>query len=316
MIASSQLKTKNKQVKKISLTAISILLLTAYSYCQSGKNILTTTIKGSGNALDTIITRKTELSLDKTFPNNYKRDEAVVQVLRPYLVSEIVDPGNRSHPVYLDYVKDARKKLPEAKSALLQRIKSSSSYREYISKYNIANEADLNSITFVHIPVYYMTPNIVFLKNGDNIAKYYNLVTGGLKYLMLRNNRLIGYLDFYNGKSSIIWMPNFIAEGYHQILKLGKTPIVPCLSVGTRDSKEMLGGINMFGYMDQGHLILSICDEGIVQNAGYGPKNPVFRKNYTLETAESFFSGNGGRSTINQWLDNAVNSLKTDRKRE
>lgn len=50
-----------------------------------------------------------------------------------------------------------------------------------MNKYSIGNEADLNLITFVHIPMYYITPNIVFFQNKDNVAKYYNLGTGGLK---------------------------------------------------------------------------------------------------------------------------------------
>lgn len=295
-------------MKKISLITVTLLSLTAYSYSQNSK-ILTTTIKGRGNALDTVITRKTELSFNKRFPNNYKRKESVVQTLRPYLVSEIVDPRNHSNPIYSNHLKNAREKLPEAKAALLQHIKTSSSYKEHMNKYNIANEGDLNSITFVHIPMYYITPNIVFFQNSENVAKYYNLGTGGLKYLMLKNNRLIGYLDFYNGKSIFREIPNLLEESYYQIKRLGKNPIMLSQSVSTSDPKKIIGGLNMFGYVDQGHLIFSLYEEGALQKNESGLNKRVFRKDYVLQTAGSFLSETQGSSTIQQWLNAKVNSL-------
>lgn len=111
-------------MKKISFIA-ALTLLHVYSYSQN--KVQTVTVKGRGSALDTVITKKTELAFNKSFPNNYKRDESVVQALRPYLVSEILDPRNHSDRLYLDHVKDAREKLPEAKAALFQRLKTSSS---------------------------------------------------------------------------------------------------------------------------------------------------------------------------------------------
>lgn len=305
-------------MKKIALIAV-FLLLAAYGHGQTGKtdqeNIRIDTIKGSGNKLDTIITRKTEFSFNKTFPNNYKRDETVVQALRPYMVSEIVDPGNQSHPIYLGHLSEARQRLPEARLALLQCIKTGKMSREYMSKYNLANETDLNSITFLHIPVYYVTPNVALFQIGENVAKYYNLAIGGFTYLMFRNNRLVGYLNFFNGNSNIVWMPDFITGGYTQIKKLGKKPIVLNLEVHTTNPKSTKGHINLFGYMDHGHLIYSRYDEGIIKKVAMdavAEPYAFFKKSYTLETAESFLFGNqSGPPTINRWLDNAVNRLKS-----
>lgn len=290
-------------MKKISFIA-ALTLLNVYCYSQNKVEVVT--VKGRGNALDTVITKKTELAFNKTFPNNYKRDESVVQALRPYLVSEVLDPRNHSDQLYLDHVKDAREKLPEAKSALFQHLKTSS-YREYMNKYNIGNEADLNLITFVHIPMYYITPNIVFFQNKDNVAKYYNLGTGGLKYLMIKNDTLIGYLDFYNNKSIFRKIPNALAQSYYQIKRLGKAPIILSQSVSTADPKKIIGGINMFGYVDEGHLIYSVYEEGIVQENGAGQKKQVYRKDYVLQTAESFLAEKQGNSTIKQWLNTKVN---------
>jgi len=305
-------------MKKISLITAFLLSITSYSYSQNGK-VQTTTIKGRGNALDTVITKETDLSFNKISPNNYKRDESVVQALRPYLISDIVDPTNRSHPFYLEHIRNAREKLPEAKAELLELMKASRSYRERMARFNIANEADLNSITFVHVPRYYLIPNIVFFKNGENIAKYYTLAGVGLQYLAFRNNRLFGYLDFYENKST--FKSDFVAalrpavEGYNQIIKLGKTPIALNQGISIYLKNVGAGGhVHMFGYVDQGHLVFSCYGEGIVQKVGtdaYVAPKPRFHKEYTLKTAESFFSGNRGRSTINQWLDNAVNSLKS-----
>jgi|GEM_PF-1950317 len=306
-------------MKNSSLVTALLLSLATYSYGQSGK-VQTTTIKGRGNALDTVITSKTELSFNKTFPNNYKKDESVVQAVRPYLVLETVDPTNRSHPLYLERVRDGQEKLSLAKIELLKFMKASSSVRERLAKFDITSEADLNSITFVHIPMYYITPNIVFFKNGENIAKYYNLAGLGLKYLALRNNRLLGYLDFYESKSG--FKSDFIpalrpaVESYNQIIKMGKTPIALRQSIYTVNSKNAGAGghPNMFGYVNQGHLVFSYYKEGIVQKVGTDANvapDPHFHKEYTLKTAESFFSGTGSRSTINQWLDNTVSNLKS-----
>ncbi|TKC06955.1 hypothetical protein [Pedobacter frigoris] len=310
-------------MKKIALIAV-FLLLTAHSYGQTGKtsqnNVRIDTIKGRGGALDTVITRKTKLSFDTNFPNNYKRDESVVQALSPYLVSEIVDPTNRSHPFYLERARDAREKLPLAKAELLKRMKGNSDDRARMAKLDINSEGDLNSITFVHVPMYYITPNIVFFKNGENIAKYYNLAGLGLKYLALRNNRLLGYLDFYENKSG--FKSNFIpalrlsVESYNQITKLGKTPIAFTQDIYAVDSKNAGAGghPNVFGYVDQGHLVFSYYSEGIVKKVGtdaHVAPDPRFYKEYTLKTAEAFFSGSGSRSTINRWLDNTVSTLKS-----
>jgi len=219
---------QNIKMKKIASISTFLLLLSAYSYGQK-ENIQTTTIKGQGNAPDTVITRKTELLFGKTYPNNYKRDEIAVQVLRPYLVSDIVNPANQSHPRYLDRTKEAREILPEAKAGLLALMKVSSTTREFLAKINIVNEADLQAITFAYIPVYYPTPDIVFFKNGENIAKYYNLGRGALKYLMLRNNMLVGFLnynpDYPYSKSQFFPVRPPDLASYNQIIKLGKTPI-------------------------------------------------------------------------------------------
>lgn len=309
-------------MKKISLL-IAFLLLTAYSYGQTEKadqqSIHIDTIKGRGGALDTVITRKNGLSFNKIFPNNYKKDKAVVRALRPYLVSDIVDPTNHSHPFYLKRIKDAREKLPLAKAELLKLIKTSSDYRQRMANFNINNEADLNLITFVHVPRYYITPNIVFFKNGENIAKYYNLAQVGHQYLAFRDNRLFGYLDFYENtsgyKSYFIPALRPVLESYNHIIKLGKTPIALTQSIYTVNSKNAGSGghPHMFGYVDQGHLVFSHYSEGIVKKVGtdaYVAPDPRFYKEYTIQTAESFFSGSGSRSLLSLWLERSANGLE------
>lgn len=307
------------KMREIFTTAIVILFLTSYGYCQSGKNhperVQTTRIKGQGNAIDTIIKKKIELSFNKFFPNNYKRDDSVLQSLRPYFVSQIVDPTNLSHHLYLDRVEVAQKKLSAAKANLLERMNASRGIREKLAKVGIANKADLNSITFVYIPVYYLTPNIVFFKNGENIAKYYNLGRGNLLYLMLRNHMPIGYLNFHSNDSDFksYFFPMHLndTESYIQTIKMGKIPIG--IAHGISLDEKAIGSISMFGYVDQGHIVFSYYEEGGLQNIGmdgYVDPDPRFIKAYTLETAESFFFEGGGNSIINQWLENTVNSLK------
>ncbi|TKC06956.1 hypothetical protein [Pedobacter frigoris] len=306
---------------KNTILFAAFLLLTAYSYGQTEKadqqSIRMDTIKGWGGALDTVITRKTELSFNKIFPNNYKKDKSVLKALRPYLVSDIVDPTNHSHPFYLERLKNAKEKLPLAKSELLELMKASPDYRQKMAKFNITSEADLNSINFVHVPMYYITPNIVFFKNGENIAKYYNLGRGGLKYLAFKNNRLLGYLDFYEKRSS--FKSEFIpalqpsVESYNQIIKMGETPIALNQSI-SKDPKNVGGGghVHMFGYVDQEHLIFSYYSEGVVKKVAtdaYVAPDPRFHKEYTLQTAEAFFSGSGSRSTLSRWLDNTISTL-------
>ncbi|TKC09689.1 hypothetical protein [Pedobacter frigoris] len=303
----------------ICLTAISIVAPTVNGYAQtrtdSQPKEQVIRIKGKGNAMDTVIRRKAELSVPKSFRSNYTRDESVVQVLRPRLVQQIVDPGNHSHPIYLEHMADGRQKLPEVKQGLLRAIETDSSKRRHMAIQNIADEADLNAITFMHIPVYYLTPNVVFYQDGENVAKYYNLATGALKYLMLRNNTLIGYLSFINGKSYVAWMPGFTTGGYDQIEKLGKNPVVLDLGIGTLEQKKMSGGINLFGYMEQGQLIYSSCDEAAIRliptDAIIINPDTYYRKYYALETAESFLFGRerGGLPTIQRWLEDAVNKL-------
>lgn len=307
---------KNNQLKKKILTAIFFMLLAVYSYGQQGYT-QTATIKGRGNAPDTIVRKKTELSFNKTFNNNYKREESIVQALRPYMVSDIVNPTNVTHPVYLQRARDARETLPQAKAELIEVMKKGVTSKELMARVGIVNEADLNAIKFVFLPVYYITPNIVFFKNGDNIAKYYNLGTGAMKYLMLRNDEPVGYLDFWKNRSAFKSTfyrisPNEL-ESYRKIVKLGKKPVGIRQSIFTDPDQAGGESVFPFGYVEQGHLVFSYYEEGVIQQAGidqHVAPNPRFCKTYTLETAESFFSGSGNHSIISTWLESTVNHLK------
>lgn len=301
-------------MKMIFLIPLSVLLLTVHGYCQTAKseqnNTRINTITGRGNAPDTIIEKKTELSFNKIYPTNYKPDDSIVQVLRPHLVAQIVAPNDHSNSVYIDHVRNAKEKLPEAKSALLQQIKTSSSFKEYMRKFNINDDSDINSVSYLHICMYYITPNIVFYKRGETVAKYYNLTTGGIQYLMFKNNKPIGLLGFYNGKSTVTQLPNALAESYAQIKRMGKTPIGLSQSISTTDPKKMIGGMNAFGYVDHGHLVFSFYEEGLLKQVGYGVNNTTFQKIYTLEIAESIVSRGIGSSAIQQWVESAVNYIK------
>ncbi len=302
------------RIKKIALCATSLLLLSVCGFSQ--KNLRIDTIKGSGNAMDTIITIKTERSFGKTFLDNHKIDEAYVKALKPYLVSDIVDPTNRSHPRYRQRLREARQTLPLAKADILQRMKVAPTVKERMAKANIHNEADLDSVNFVYLPVYYLTPNVVYFKKGENIAKYHNLGIGGFKYLMLRNNKLIGSLYFYQNnyfKSDFSPMRLHEGESFDQIIKLGKTPIGLDPSVRSDPTTIGAGGGCMFGFLEQEHLVFSYYEEGIADRIGldgYLAPNPRYYKNYIIETAEFFLSVGGNGSLINSWLKNEVNKLK------
>ena len=302
-------------MKKTTLSAILIFLLGAYVYPQSNKteNVKESTVKGRGNALDTIVRRKTALSVNSTYQIKYTRDERIANLFSPYLVKDIVSPGDHSHSVYLRRVKEAMEILPKAKSELVKRMKTSSTFKERLEQLNINNEADINSINFVHFPVYYVTPNVVNFRDGENFANYYNLSRGILKYLMLRNNKLIGFLDVNNDKGNFtvatIAIHPFELESYNEIVRLGKVPIGIKQSVSTSD-KVGAGHIKTFGYMDQGHLVLSLYSQATVKNIGGVASEPVFIKFYSLETAEHFFSGKNGSSPITSWLENYAKNLE------
>ena len=303
-------------MKMFSFITAFLFALTVSGYSQKG-DVRTTTIKEQGNALDTVVTVETDLSFNRTFPNNYKKDESVVQALRPYLVSEIVDPINHSHPLYLERARDGIEKLSTAKTELLEFMKVNRSLRERLARFKIGTEADLNAVTFVPVPRYYLTANIVYFENGENVAKYYNLAEVGHQYLAFRNNRLFGYLDFNEGKSKFksdfIPAHRIAVESYNQIVKLGKTPITLNQGISKSPKNVRAGGHpHVFGYLDQGQLIFSYYEESVVQKVGtdaYVAPEPRFRKVYTLKTAEAFFFGNGSQSLINQWLERSVSTL-------
>ena len=304
-------------MKKIAYITTFLLLLTIYSYGQAD-HIKYDTIKGRSNAMDTVIRRKTELSFGKTFPNNYKRDEATVQALRPYFVTEIVNPGNLSNVHYTNRQKEAKENLSLAKSELLGKMKVSQRIREHLAGVHIFNEGDLNAISFVYIPVYYPTPNIVFYKNGENIAKYYNLGRGVLKYMMLRNNTLIGYLNF-DPNGSKYFKSNFFpahpeeVKNYSEIVKFGGKLIAESISISNNPNYIGGGSISMFGYVEQNHLVIFYYDESIIQtmyvHSTEVPKQ-FFRKEYTHVTIESFFSGKGITNMIEGWLNAEKNRIK------
>jgi hypothetical protein len=283
--------------------------------------VQTATIKGRSNAIDTIVKKKTELSFGKVFPNNYKREESVVQILRPYRVSEMINPTNRSHPLYRARMKNADETLNTAKSDIAKRMKASKTIRERLSQVNIFNETDLNAVKFIYLPMYALTANIADFKNGENIAKYYTLGLGGFKYLMLRDNKLIGYLDYYvesDQKTAFFLARPREVEIVDQLLKLGKTPVGFGRTISTEIKYVGAGNGYMLGYVEQGHIVFVYYQESIVQQSGFDSNvspDPRFYKFYTTETAESFFSGSDNRSTINSWLDATVDNLKKYPKR-
>ncbi len=305
----------NNHLKEI-IFAILIIIIARDSYGQKGYT-QTAFIKGRGNSLDTIIRKKTEVSFNRSFTNNYKSDGSNVQALRPYIVSDIVNPNNTTHPLYRDRVNDAKAMFPQAKAKLIEVMNKGMIAKELMAKVGIFNEAGINAINFVFLPVYYITPNIVFYKPGENFAKYYNLGTGATKYLMLRNNEPVGYLDFYKSnsdfKSSFYRISQNELESYKAVLKSGKKPIGIRQSIFTDPDEGGGESVNCFGYVEQGHLVLSFYEEGIVKQVGADQSqkaNPLFQKSYTIQTAESFFSGSGNGSIISSWLKNTVGNLK------
>lgn len=298
---------------KNALTTIALLLSVAYGHSQSKSgdkiNVQIDTVKGLGNAPDTIITRTAQLSFDEKISINYVRDESAIQFLRPYFVEQIVDPGNESHPLYLVQIKAAQEKLKEIKTTILKDLVTKGSYADYMEKFGIATEADVNSITLVHIPEYYISPNIVLYKAGDNIAKYYNLSTGEPQYLLISHNKILGTLKSYNGKSVIRPLPHELVENYYQIKNSGKKPISLNQSVQSAAPKKM-SDMKMFGYMEQGHLVYSDYSERIVSRAGLDQKGSEVHKRRTLQRAESSLADRSRFSLIQQLVDAELNVLK------
>ncbi|WP_443937951.1 hypothetical protein [Pedobacter sp. MW01-1-1] len=290
------------------VTILVLLLPISKSYSQTQ----TTTIKGNGKSIDTIITRKKELNFNKAYPDNFNPKNEDIQALRPYFVKDMVKPNDLSHPQYIASIKEAKARLPEAKT-LLSKWLESNLFKERLAKMQIYTENDLNTITFTYLPIYYVTPNIVSYKNGANIINYYNLGTGGFKYLALRNNKLIGFLDFYpnNIDTKIVFyaVRQQELQSYNQVIQLGKLPIGLSQTIGSGSNSAGGGGFDKFGYVEQGHLVLSYYEEYKLINAGadgYVPPNPRIRKEYVIETVESFCTRNDGRSLINSWVENAV----------
>ncbi|WEK18519.1 MAG: hypothetical protein P0Y49_17150 [Candidatus Pedobacter colombiensis] len=184
------------------------------------------------------------------------------------------------------------------------------SWKKKLLKHSGGDSLNLKKYTIVHLPVYYLTPNIALFKDGENIAKYYNLETGRLKYAIVKNGTLFGLIDYYNGETKLIPVSKADSIGYSEIIKLEKTPIA-FKNFIAKDPNNVGGKIEMFGYLLDDHIIFSMYYE---QERGQELPEKVdkttFIKTYRMELAESFYSSEKEYPIIKQFIDSSYESLR------
>ncbi len=256
---------------------------------------------------DSIIVIRKELSLTKKFENRYKRNEQAATKLSPHFIKEISSPNKSNSIAFLNHMKLGAYEVNNVKRVLIASMKKRRVLREAMSPF-ITDSADFVKYTIRQIPTYYLSPNVVNYKDGDNIAEYYQLETAKLKYMILKGKQLIGFMNYANGESTFYKASKFQIEAYSQIESLTTNPVA-LKQVIAVDPANVGGDVSMFGYVTNGRLIFSFYEEGY-RSRENEPNKVIKQKIYTLQVAEAFFAGNPSFPILQQWINGATGMLK------
>jgi hypothetical protein len=241
--------------------------------------------------------------------NHYKPSADAVQAFKSHFVSKTVSPGDKSNPVYKQYITRGNKLAENAKAQAILSLKNDPTR---IASTELKNVDEISACSFIPIPVYFLTHNVVNYINETNMTSFFTLDTSNITYKIEKNKHVVGIMQYKKGRGFFWHFSGLYLREYHQILSMNKEPLifVKRIAIPESLSTNEYGG---FGYVGRGHIIFVNCAEGEYSMVGPGakPGQLYYGKNYTLKSAEAFYLGSdSGMPNLDHYINNENGRLK------
>lgn len=215
-------------------------------------------------------TRDTSIT-DPEYTLRFVKKADVIKFFAPYFEKNIAWPGNVKHPAYVNLMAKAKKQSATVKAEYIKRFKDHPDF-DIIGK-KLGGITAINQCEFDPIPLYYLTFNIVQYHQEPNISQYYNLDTSEITYTVSQKNTIIGLVTFNKGTiGKVQLMQNRDSLNINHIKLSGKQPIALLNTIYPPQDVHTTR-ITDYGYVEQGHIVLSLCRKGTFVKQGGGADN-------------------------------------------
>lgn len=272
------------------------------------------------DTLPRVVTQKTytydTILKANSFPGGYKNDSSMIKFFSPYFTSDICEPGNTKHHTYQKFSSDAKRSANDALIKLSQTIQAGDVKTKKEIEARLKNSNDLKNCRLEQVMVYYLTPNVVLYDTSSNIKRFYNLDTSNITYKILKGNKIIGIVNYKNGKSIFKSFYDFDSLSYYQVLFLKKKPIALKNDFNLSEINVAGRYMDCFGYISkENHLVLSQCQQGnyySVKN-GIQSKDQILKQECQTQIAEIYYLGSK-YPLLDQIIKKAHTRLASNRK--
>lgn len=133
-------------MKKVLLVPI-IIAVHVFTFCKTFSQTPVKTEKDkelkNKEKMDTVITRKKEISLTKKFDNSYQIDERVIAVMSLDFVKDIVSPMDTKKKLYKTQKNQGNAALDTVKAAVLKKVIADESWKKKRFKGSVGDVINL-----------------------------------------------------------------------------------------------------------------------------------------------------------------------------
>jgi len=261
--------------------------------------------------IDTVITDIYDtIPRNANFEKGYVRKEETVKMFQPYFISDICQPGDTRHPLYVNYMKAGREAIADAKQQFIARLEHDAYGKKWISDQLGGDLTKLPHCTLELFPKYYLTPNIAAYNNEPNVIQYYHLDTSSIHFGLVYDKHLISFIKYKNERSYLAFNGRWDSLSYEKVNSLHKSPIIINNDICFT---PVSFGNPCFGYVQEGHVMLAFCSKGNLIKRTLvidgPPSNELDREIYLNECetilAEAFLTKQSGYSFLNQKVNAA-----------
>lgn len=258
--------------------------------------------------VDSVVTRVRELSYSKEYINSYKAIAFDEANLKPHFIPDINSPLDRNSDKLKSLFDNKDETIKEIKKSLLQANKNPLAQKRMSVVFR--DSLELQKLRFEQIPVYYLTANIYNFKQGENIAKYFNLQTNRKTFLAFNGKNLISLVDYYNKVARLIIPNRHLKENFIEISSISAQPIGIDLFIYDNPERTA-ANIFMWGAVVNDKLVFAFLDEmNKTIPVSAGKTENKYEKEFTLTLADAFFARENGYNIIQQFLDRQIEYYK------
>jgi len=297
---------------KLVIIAICLLSISCKNLKKQSSSSFPKSLPGNTSVKeDTLLKSRTAPFIKQSsYSNNYIPSPEVINSFKPYFISNICPPGDMNHPLYKNFMKAGTDMESLVVSKLSERFKSNPDWVKQLER-KIGKIDELKNCTIKHLPVYYLSPNVVQYKTGENIAQYYHLDTSSYKFAIVKDEKLIGIARRAGGFWRLLQLHPRDSVAYGRIVKLHQVPI----AFKTNIKIDLPTGlIDYFGYLQDTHIFFAKCTYGLInyKTTNDATIHSVFEDGCDFQRADAFFT-TGGYPILKQSIESAYDVIKKNK---